>query len=229
MPSWEQVEKCIKECHDPRRHKDRLISLLKRDGWGLRFAEGSAWCKDREVVEAAVKSYGMALEFASPELSNDFELVIHACRQNGMAFMYASPGLKEDKELALHAVTTYGPAIEFCHPGLRDDWDVALAAIASSGQAMMFCRKLRLDKDFCIEALKNANCQCFEYIDAELRLDPDIVKATAEGARRQRKQRTNFKQLRERSKKDPGKLFRNASSPALTSKMKSGTFPAMPL
>ena len=47
---------------------------------------------------AAVREYGLALKYASPELRADKEVVMEAVRQNGLALQYASPELKADKE-----------------------------------------------------------------------------------------------------------------------------------
>jgi hypothetical protein len=54
--------------------------------------------KDKEVVLAAVKQDGYALQYASEELKKDKEVVLAAVKQNGYALKYASEELKKDKE-----------------------------------------------------------------------------------------------------------------------------------
>jgi len=219
MPSWEQVKAAVQECHDPRRHKERLMGFLKQNGWALRFAD-YGWCCDRDVVLSAVKSYGMALEFSSPELCEDKEVVEKAIKNNGMAYMYAGPKLKEDRDLAIRAVRQYGPVIEFCCTRLRRDHTVALTAVAGGGSSLMFCRELREDKAFCLEALK-VNTLCLGYIEPDLRQDPDILKTYAKASKAQRKERTAHDGLRRRANDPLNRLTRSFSTPA------SARFPAL--
>ena len=58
---------------------------------------------DREVVLAAVKQSGWALEHASDELKADRDLVLAAVEQDGKALEYASDELKADREVVLAA------------------------------------------------------------------------------------------------------------------------------
>jgi histidinol phosphatase-like PHP family hydrolase len=51
---------------------------------------------DKEVVLAAVKQNGLALEYASKELQNDREVVLAAVKQDGRALEYASDELKSE-------------------------------------------------------------------------------------------------------------------------------------
>merc|ERR1712196_583670 len=83
-------------------------------------------------------------------------------------------------------------------PKLREDPDVALAAIEHAGSSLMFSRRLRKDKEFCLQALRK-NARCVEYIEENLRQDEDIVKAAADGCRAQRRKRCSRSQLHRRA------------------------------
>jgi len=193
---WVNVENNIHACTDIRRHCDKMEMIVKKDGWGMRFAH-PIWYDQRPVILAAVSNYGMALEFSTYTLCNDKEIVETAIKNNGMAFMYASDELKNNKEMVLKAVSCYGPVVEFASLAMRQDPDVMLMAIAHGGSALMFARELREDKIFCIEALKH-NSECLNFIDPELRNDPDIVKAFGDAAKNQRKTISNFRVLRQK-------------------------------
>ena len=54
---------------------------------------------DREVVLAAVKNYGAALEHAAAPLQADREVVLAAVKQDGWVLEYASKKLQQDEEL----------------------------------------------------------------------------------------------------------------------------------
>ena len=54
---------------------------------------------DKEVVMAAVKSKGWALQFATDELKADKEVVLVAIKSDPDAIEYASGSLKNDKEI----------------------------------------------------------------------------------------------------------------------------------
>ena len=56
-------------------------------------------CADREVVLAAVKQSGYALESASEELRADREVVMAAVKQDGRALRCASNALQADPRL----------------------------------------------------------------------------------------------------------------------------------
>ena len=55
--------------------------------------------KDKEVVLAAVKQHGEALEYADESLKKDKEVVLAAVAQDGEALTYADESLFEDEEL----------------------------------------------------------------------------------------------------------------------------------
>ena len=58
---------------------------------------------DREIVLAAVKQAGLALQHASAELQGDREVVLEAVKQNGWALDYASQELRGDRAFMLEA------------------------------------------------------------------------------------------------------------------------------
>ena len=91
---------------------------------------------DRDVVLAAVKQYGYALEYTCDALKNDKELVLFAVTQDGSAIRHASEILKNDKEVVLAAlkgercyvmdIFRYACCV---NPTFKDDMEVALTAL----------------------------------------------------------------------------------------------------
>jgi sulfur carrier protein ThiS len=68
---------------------------------------------DKNIVLAAVKKNGRALQYASEELKEDRELVLTAVQQNGRALQFASKNLKENREFILEAVQQNALALEY--------------------------------------------------------------------------------------------------------------------
>ena len=67
--------------------------------------EAPAWVRrNRNIVLAAVKQNGRALEDAHDDLKKDKEVVMAAVKQNGGALEDAHDDLKRDMEVALQAV-----------------------------------------------------------------------------------------------------------------------------
>ncbi|WP_044881509.1 DUF4116 domain-containing protein [Neochlamydia sp. EPS4] len=82
----------------------------------------------KEIMLAAVKQNGLALQFASRELKEDKEVVLAAVKQNGLALQFASQELKENKEVVLAAVKQNGLALQFVSEELKNGKDIVLAA-----------------------------------------------------------------------------------------------------
>ena len=93
---------------------------------------------ERDVVLAAVRQNGAALENASVGLKDDRAVVLAAVAQNGMALDYASDKLKEDREVVLAAVAQDGFTLQYLSVGLKADREVVLAAIDQNRRAVRY-------------------------------------------------------------------------------------------
>jgi hypothetical protein len=91
---------------------------------------------DRDVVLAAVRHDGYALQFASDELKDDKEIVLTAIETyEGDVLEYASERLKDDRETVLAAVRRCENSIGFASERLRHDDEVIRAVLdAHPGQ-----------------------------------------------------------------------------------------------
>jgi hypothetical protein len=87
---------------------------------------------DREVVMAAVKENGFALEFASEALRNDKKVVIAAvgykgtCLRHGRALKYASEELRNDIDVVRAALSQSWDAVNYASRQIQrniiQDW-----------------------------------------------------------------------------------------------------------
>lgn len=78
------------------------------------------------------------LRFASDTLRHDKDVVLAAVKKNGFALEVAAEKLQADRSVVLEAVRTHGLALQFASEGLRDDEAVVLAAVRKDGYALQF-------------------------------------------------------------------------------------------
>ena len=60
--------------------------------------------KNREIILASVKKYGLILEFVPNKFKNDKEIVLQAVKNCGFSLKYASKKLRDDKDIILNAI-----------------------------------------------------------------------------------------------------------------------------
>ncbi len=76
---------------------------------------------DQEIVLAAVKQNGSALQYASKELRHVPEIVMAAVKQNGCALQYASEELRHNLNIVKAAVQQDGCALKYASDAIRKD------------------------------------------------------------------------------------------------------------
>eukprot|EP00971_Amphidinium_carterae_P277585 5509224-Amphidinium_carterae.1 len=87
--------------------------------WPFLKKVDEVWKSDHEVVLAAVRAHGSALEFAAEALQGDREIVLTAVQQNGFALEHATDSLRADHEIVLAAVRQNGYALGYATEALR--------------------------------------------------------------------------------------------------------------
>lgn len=97
---------------------------------------------DPEVVTAAVKQNGFALEYASERLKDDPEIVKTAVNNHGLALNYASPRLQDDPEIVKEAVKNHSSLVLQCvSEWMKDDPEIVAAAVEHNGWALEYASK----------------------------------------------------------------------------------------
>ena len=139
------------------RMRQALLLAVKSNG--LKLAD-SDYTDDKEVVMAAVKNHGYALEFASPSLKQDKEVVMAAVRNDGSAIQFAGQlrfdhefiktsfknnmyalfyhHVMNNKELVLSAVSQMGSMIHHIPRHFFYDRDIICAAVKENGNVIRF-------------------------------------------------------------------------------------------
>lgn len=151
------------------------LRIASRDGWQLRNMP-SAIRADREVVLAAVRSLGTALQYAAKELRSDREVVVTAVRSQGSALYWAAREFRSDREVVLEAVHSQGEALQYAAAEYKADRDVVLAAVSSRGFALGYAAaELRRDQQVALAAVRSG--LPLERVEETLRGDPEIIRA----------------------------------------------------
>ena len=110
-----------------------LLAAVRKDGRALQYASAELQA-DRELVLAAVRN-GRALKYASAELQADREVLLLLGFQ---ALFYAPAELRAEREFVLTVVQKYGSALDCASAELRDDREVVLAAVQSYSGALRY-------------------------------------------------------------------------------------------
>ena len=152
----------------------------------------------KEEVLAAVKEWGLSLQYASEALKADKEVALVAVRKNWSALQYVGESLKTDRELVIEAArqdwrTTTRPEIfvrdelkikkrdflvSLLLPSeeLKKDKEIVLLLILQYGSALEFVSKeLQADKEVVLAAVKQ-DWRALDFASDELRGDEDVLR-----------------------------------------------------
>eukprot|EP00971_Amphidinium_carterae_P009271 183031-Amphidinium_carterae.1 len=107
---------------------------------------------DHEIVLAAVKQEGNALECAAEECKADRAIVLAAVKQDGAALRHAAEECKADREIVLAAVKQNGEALQCAAEQCKADHHVVWTAVEEHPGAIQHAaEELLLDSTFAIE------------------------------------------------------------------------------
>jgi len=136
-----------------------------------------SWRGDRDLVLAAVKADGCALEFANRALRADREVVLEAVRESGSALRHALEEFQGDREVVLTAVQRFGPALEHATPPLQGDREVVLTAARRDLAALAHAGpELKASREFAL-TLVQSNGAALRYLSEEMKQDRAVVLA----------------------------------------------------
>ena len=91
---------------------------------------------NKEVVLAAVRSNGLALQYAN-KFQTDREVVLAAVQQNGYALEYAQR-FQRDREIVLAAVNSSGCSLQYASYDLINDKEIVSAAVKENSNVLKY-------------------------------------------------------------------------------------------
>ena len=168
----DEAEKKRKKTQAILDEKNRILDRVKKDGWQLQYVSG----KDKEIVLAAVKQNGEALQFGGG-WDEDKDIVLAAVQQNCYALKYASRKLQKDKDIVLAAVKQSTGALAYADSGIWKDKDFVLEMVQKDGSTLSSAsEELQNDKEIVLTAVKQSGYALRSASDA-LKNDKEVVLA----------------------------------------------------
>jgi hypothetical protein len=138
-----------------KKNRDFLLFMVSSDGNNLKYLLPE-FQKDPEIVTAAVKKNGEALQYASVELRKNQtliqEIVEEAVKNNGLALKFAFEDSQKDQKIVTIAVTQNGDALEFATHELKDNKDIVLVAMKNGGSIKHAYPKWQNDPEVLFQA-----------------------------------------------------------------------------
>ena len=174
---------------------DEEVVLTAIQGWdgvscnysfAIEYASEELKSNKEFMIKAIELTMGEAFAEASDELKNDKEIVLiavkncsptHQCDPT-IVLAYASKQMRADKDVVLAAVRQNGWSLNYASEELKADRDVVLVATINNSWSLTYASlALRADKEFMMYVVKAAGADPLKYASAEIRNDPDILKA----------------------------------------------------
>jgi len=153
-----------------------ILELVKIDGelWGY----APYYSNDEEIVKTAIKTNGLALQFASNDFKYNFEIALEAINSNGLALQYVSEEFRNNKELVLQAVKSNGLALQFATK-FQMDKEVILESLNSDGCALEYVVTAFMSIDEIYEyslIAVSSNPKAFDLCEDRIKNDPEILR-----------------------------------------------------
>jgi len=123
-----------------------------------------------------VKWRGWLLSGATRTQRDNYTIVEAAVRSNGKALQYASPRLRSDETLCRIAVHQESRSLEFVEcPKVQNDVELIRSLVATDGAVLRYtCEEIRAQKDIVLIALRDW-AHALEYASPELKNDIELV------------------------------------------------------
>ena len=143
---------------------------------------------DYDVVLAAVKFDGTALEDASEVIQNNKNIVLAAIAQNSNALQFASKNLKDDDEIVKLAVTNIketlvlqddglSSPLQYASIRLQEDYNMVLLAVTHNGRSLQYAPKILRDNYNIVLVAVTHSGISLQYASERLKSDIQICLA----------------------------------------------------
>ena len=163
-----------------------ILALAKDLGFVALHRATDVQRDNDEIVRAAVKTNGDALQFASERLRDDGTIVFPAVESLGEALTHASQRLRDSESVVRVAVGNSSLALKFASERLRDDEKIVRAALASgrhnfaAGIALRFGSERLRDDEVFVRRVVDRDARALEFASDRLRDDEETVRGAVE-------------------------------------------------
>ena len=153
----------------------QALDLVKGDG--LLLAHVVDYQLHKQVVEAAIRQNGLALEFA-PKFHTDHEMALVAVRQTGLALQHVGRSI-QNAHIVLEAVKQNGLALKFAPISMLSDHNLVTAAVANNGDAIRFAAPLLKDRFPIAKIAVEQQPLALEYLSDRLKDHVELLNEAA--------------------------------------------------
>lgn len=148
---------------DLRNDREVLLAALKVDGHALQYASEELQ-RDTTIVYAALRETAFALQHVPEDLRRNPEVVLFAVQKNGLALQHADHRLQSDPELVFTALCERATSLTHHQEELRG----VIKCIVSKARVLMDDRK------FALSAVR-AVPPVFEFVSSRLTADEELA------------------------------------------------------
>jgi hypothetical protein len=169
----------LMHAHSLQADHEIVQAAVRQAGAALEYASLTLQ-RNREIVLDAVAKDGRALQWAAAELQADKDVVLKAVSATGAAMLYADVSLKASLEFVMDAVRIDGHALKYAAPTLRANSSVVLAAVQQTAEAIQHAAAARkADRGFLMAVVAMGACTFAESesIRKEAEAEIEIAKA----------------------------------------------------
>ncbi|NGX44273.1 MAG: hypothetical protein K1060chlam3_00439, partial [Candidatus Anoxychlamydiales bacterium] len=192
---------------DLKKDKEIVLAAVKQNGWAIQYAHEDLK-KDKEIVLAAVKQNGNTLSSAHEELTKDKEIVLAAVKQADEALEYAHEDLKKDREFVLAAVKQAGGALQYAHEDLKKDKEIVLAADAVLADNSKVARELiKSGADTSLQNKEGKTALMHAVLADNSKVARELIKAGADTSLQDKEGKTALMHAAEGGNKENTKLL----------------------
>ena len=157
-------------------HAGVVYCAVKKDGTNLKYVTDQTIKSQPRVIEAALSSNGMALEYLSSTVRNDHAKVLKAVCNKGGALRYASACLQDSPEIVTQAMRSSGLSLRYASQRLRDtNATIAYEAIHNDPMALQYAPFSFRDDVVIVQACVIRCWPSLAFASDRLRVDRNTV------------------------------------------------------
>ena len=159
--SYRLIENIFVENNSYKNNPDMVFALLQEGYYKFILKVLSSLQSkvtgNRDIIMLLVCRYGLALEYASDNLKDDYETVLTAVKQDYKALQYASNRLQGDKGIVLAAVVGNRAALQYASYDMKNNKELVLAVVKQNGFALQYASTdMRNDEEVVMAAITNS-------------------------------------------------------------------------
>lgn len=155
--------------------KSFMMACLEVNGLALEHASNFLK-RDKDVVFAAVRNYGSALQYADEILMKDKDFIISCMEINEFSFRHTNDSWKKDRDVVLAAVKKLYLNFEYANEDLKNEKKFVTKCLESDPLIFpLVSENLRADREIVEIAIRKSHGAFFDNVSNKLKSDKQFV------------------------------------------------------